>query len=350
MTVTIDCRFIGKSGIGTYIEGVADKLICNYPQNQYLLIVEKELEKYVNINNVTQFCTNIQPFTLMELFRFPVKEINKTDAFLSPYINIPFGIKIPVYSTIHDVIFWDMPKLVSKVGLWMRTFFVKHAISASKAIFTVSKYSQDRIVHHFNTQKPIIVVPNGIAEHIINFKEEVSKEDYVLFVGNVKQHKGLSVLVDAFQKAKDKGLTARLKIVGNKDNFRTNDNSFIASALEDKDIIFTGRLSNEDLVRTIASAKVLVLPSFYEGFGIPPMEALYLGTDAIVSDIEVLKEVYSNFPVTFFKQGDPYDLSEKLLSFKKNDFEGLNIRRLIEKQYSYEITAKNILDTIIANG
>ena len=74
MTVTIDCRFIGKSGIGSYIEGVEDKLICNYPQNQYLLIVDKELEKYVNINNnVNQFCTNIQPFTLMELFRFPVK-------------------------------------------------------------------------------------------------------------------------------------------------------------------------------------------------------------------------------------------------------------------------------------
>ena len=349
MIVSIDCRFIGKSGIGTYIEGVVDKFICNYPQNHYLLIVEKELDKYVNIKNVTQFCTDIQPFTLKELFRFPVKEINKTDAFLSPYINIPFGIKIPVYTTIHDVIFWDIPELVSKVGLWMRSFFVKHAISTSKAIFTVSKFSQNRIVHHFNTQKPIIVVPNGIAEHIRNSKEEVSKEDYVLFVGNVKQHKGLSVLVDAFQKAKAKGLTAILKIVGNKDNFRTNDNSFLVSALEDKDIVFTGCLSNEDLVRSIASAKVLVLPSFYEGFGIPPMEALYLGTDAIVSDIEVLKEVYSNLPVTFFKQGDSYDLSEKLLSFKKNDFEGLNIRRLIENQYSYDITAKHIMETIKAN-
>lgn len=346
MKLTIDCRFIGKSGIGTYIENVVEDMIRLYPDNEYLLVVEKMLPQYVGMANVSQMVTDINPFSLKELFCFPVKEINKTDAFFSPYINIPFGIKVPVYCTIHDVIFWDMPGLVSKIGLWMRTFFVKHAISTSKGIFTVSEFSAKRIVHHFKTKKPIVVVPNGIAGHVLKFNEKVEKEDCIIFVGNVKQHKGLSVLVSAFQEAKCLGLTSKLKIVGNKDNFRTDDTDFLARALNDNDITFTGRLSNGELIHTIASARVLVLPSFYEGFGILPMEALYLGTDAIVSDIEVLKDVYKDLPVTFFKAGDSLDLAEKLLNFIPITVEKDKVKAIIQEKYSYEIAADRILESI----
>lgn len=346
MRITIDCRFIGNSGIGTFIDGVVRNLIKYHPELNCLLIVSDYLDEYNGCANISQIITDIKPFTLKELFCFPVKEINKTDAYFSPYINIPMGIKVPVYSTIHDVIFWDMPELVSKIGLWMRTFFVKHAISASKAIFTVSQFSKGRIQHHFKTKKPIVIVPNGVASHISNYNERVEKGDYILFVGNVKQHKGLSVLVAAFQKAKANGLTSKLKIVGNKDNFRTCDNSFLSSALEDKDIVFTGRLTNEELVRVISSAKVLVLPSHYEGFGITPMEALCLGTNAIVSDIEVLQEVYSDLPVKFFKCGDCESLAN-LLCEKQLPFNLSEIRKKINSKYSYRIATDRICSVII---
>lgn len=346
MKLTIDCRFIGKSGIGTYIENVVEAMIRLYPDNEYLLVVEKVLPQYGGMANVCQMVTDIKPFTIRELLCFPTKEINHTDVFFSPYINIPFGIRVPVYSTIHDVIFWDKPELVSKVGLWMRTFFVKHAMWASKGVFTVSEFSKGRITHHFNCKKPITVVPNGVASHIRDYNGSVAKEDYILFVGNVKEHKGLDVLVAAYQEARKMGLTSTLTIVGNKDNFRTSANAFLAEALNDDSIVFTGRLSNEDLVETIAKAKVLVLPSFYEGFGIPPMEALYVGTDAIVSDIEVLNEIYRDLPVTFFKCGDRHDLADKLLNHNTVDFKQQDIKELIDRLYSYEKAARMVMDVI----
>lgn len=348
MTISIDCRFIGKSGIGTFIEGVARSLISEHPEHNYLLIVEKKIAELSGCANVRQIVTDIHPFTLKEMFCFPLKDINKTDAYFSPYINIPMGIKVPVYSTIHDVIFWDMPELVSKMGLWMRTFFVRHAISASKAIITVSDFSRKRIVKHFNTKKDIVVVPNGIADHIRNYNGSSEKENCILFVGNVKQHKGLGVLIEAYQKAKVKGLTSHLKIVGDKEKFRTSDSSVQDQSLADDSILFTGRLSNEELASTIASSKVLVLPSFYEGFGIPPMEALYLGTKAIVSDIDVLKEVYSDLPVTFFKCGDSSDLCEKLLAIDDMPTLPADIRIIVDSKYNYDLAAEKILGVIKA--
>ena len=117
MKLAIDCRFVGKSGIGTYIENILDELVAHHTEHEYLLIAYKPFDDYAHFSNIRFVITDIKPFSLKEMFFFPVDEINKCDAYFSPYINIPGRIRIPVYSTIHDVIFLDFPKLVSKVGL-----------------------------------------------------------------------------------------------------------------------------------------------------------------------------------------------------------------------------------------
>lgn len=101
-----------------------------------------------------------------------------------------------------------------------------------------------------------------------------------------------------------------------------------------KNIIFTGRISNEEVIKIlensklnkdiiftvyvdnkklIAEAKILIQPSLYEGFGIPSLEALTLGTDVILSDIEVFKEIYSDLPVSFFEANNSEKLKEIIL-------------------------------------
>lgn len=344
MTITIDCRHIGKSGIGTFIEGVANSMIAEHPENTYLLIVEKVLQEYLHLPNVKQMACDIKPFTLKELFCFPVHEINKNDAFFSPYINIPFGIKVPVYSTIHDVIFWDKPELVSTIGLWMRTFYVKHAISASKTIFTVSEFSRGRIYHHFGTKKPVKVCYSAISSYIKQAaNDNTHKKDYFIFVGNIKRHKGLAVLLKAFSQAQKEGLKDKLYIVGEKNRFRSNDSEFESLLNSVSDVEFTGYLNNEDLIKYIQEAKALVLPTFYEGLGLPPMEALYLGTDAIISDIDVFKEIYNGMPVTRFRVGDSKDLAEKLLKFEPISFNIDDVRREIDKTFNFSKVTEKIL-------
>jgi glycosyltransferase involved in cell wall biosynthesis len=90
-------------------------------------------------------------------------------------------------------------------------------------------------------------------------------------------------------------------------------------------------------------AKAFLFPSFYEGFGIPPLEAMYLGTPVIISDIPVYKEVYKDLPVTFFRTGDVQDLYLKLRGFVSKP---LDVSEKIDKMYNYAATAKNILSII----
>ena len=136
-----------------------------------------------------------------------------------------------------------------------------------------------------------------------------------MFVGNIKKHKGLNTLLDAFKIILSRGIETKLMIVGNSENFRTGDSEIwqqIASCPKDS-VVFTGRITDSELKEIYAKAKVLVQPSLYEGFGMPPLEALNLDTDVVLSDIPVFKEIYKDFPVTFFKCKDAADLAQKLL-------------------------------------
>lgn len=344
MKLAIDARYIGKSGIGSFIEGVLQNLLENHKENSYLVILSDK-NIILNYDNCEVLYTDIAPFTLKELFCFPVKEINKCDAFFTPYINIPYGIKVPIYSTIHDVIFLDIKDLVSKIGYIVRKLYIWRAIRISKAIFTVSEFSKGRIQYHFHTEKDIEVVYSGITSSLKDYKpNKIEKEDYYIYVGNIKQHKGIDLLLKAFSKAREQGLKSKLYIVGEYNNFRSSAN--LRDLIRDKDNIkFTGRVSDEELYKLISSAKCLVLPSRYEGFGLPPLEALYLGTNAIISDIPAMEEIYKDLPVVFFKKNDVDDLATALMS-KLPHFDMEKVRELIDGRYNFKIIASHILDFI----
>lgn len=313
--IAIDCRMINSSGIGTYLKGILPYLLGT--NNKFLIIGNKEeLQKFLKYENVEFQECNIKIFSIKELINFPIEQINKCDIFYTPNFNIPLGIKIPIYLTIHDIIFLDMPELTSKIGYYLRKFYYKLAYSKATKIFTVSNFSKKRIQYFLGTQKEIIVTYNGISDYILkDSNENYIKKDYLIFVGNIKKHKGLKILLKAFELLKRDGSNLKLMIVGNQKNFRTKDKEVI-NLLENqklnKDIIFTGYVENNELKKLIAEAKILIQPSLYEGFGIPPLEALALGTNAIVSDIEVFKEIYSDLPVTFFRVNDEIDLKEKI--------------------------------------
>lgn len=351
MKLSIDCRFLGKSGIGTFLENILNELLCNHPENQYVLIMNKKQLWNKKYPNVTIVRTSIKSFTLKELFSFPTHEINNCDAFFSPYINIPGGIKVPVFSTVHDVIFLDIPNLVSRVGLIIRKWFINRAVRLSKCVFTVSEFSKSRIQYYFGFQKPIHIIYNSIPAHIRDYQisESPNKEDCYIYVGNIKPHKGLITLVKAFELAQKEGLTSRLLLVGEADKFRTSEQELDELLHRIKNVEFTGWVDNDRLCQLIAKSKALVLPSMYEGFGIPPMEAMYLGTKAIVSDIPILKEIYSDFPVSFFKMGNELDLKNKLLT-TNTQIDRNSIRKEIDTKYNITDAVNKLLSVAYQNN
>jgi glycosyltransferase involved in cell wall biosynthesis len=352
MKIAIDCRMLGSGGIGSYLAALLPFFVKEYECT--LLGNEAQIKKYAGEQKAEHLYTIIdcpvQTFSLKELFFFPasiLKKINECELFYTPYCNIPGGIKVPIFSTIHDVVFLDVPGLSGTLGTLARKWFYQHALNKSKKVFTVSNFSKERIQFHLSTKPDQIITTYNALPHWFyqDVNISIQKDNYILFVGNIKKHKGLKTLLDAFKDLLAQGKDAKLMIVGNSENFRTEDKDIWKqiSACPKNSVIFTGRISDSELNEIYAKAKVLVQPSLYEGFGMPPLEALNLDTDVILSDIPVFKEIYANFPVTFFKCQDSKDLAQKLIngwdSFGKNS---INVPDTYSFEKTFEIIKTNL--------
>ncbi|MGI5106966.1 glycosyltransferase family 4 protein [Treponema socranskii] len=344
MKIAVDARMLGSGGIGTYIASLLPYFL---EKNECFIFGDTEaIAPFAKYENAETAECRVKTFSLAERFAFPCelrKKINSCDVYYTPYCNIPSGIKIPVFSTIHDVVFLDVPGLASKAGVAARKYFYQRAIDRSRAVFTVSEFSKDRIRATLDCKKCSIVVTYSALPEWLSLKpsEIVYKIRQLLFVGNIKKHKGLSVLLDALKKAREKGFDMPLVIAGNAENFRTRDAEIARniSSLPEGTVRFTGRISDTELSELYRTSTLLVQPSLYEGFGLPPLEALSLGTKALISDIPVFKEIYDGFSVTFFRSGDSDDLAEKL-AFCANDASPIPS---LPDRYSFKKSADIIL-------
>ena len=345
MKIAIDCRMFGMSGIGLFLKNFLDYTLSHYPDIQFLLIGSFQLESYSYLDNVTVRSVDIPPFSVKEYFSFPVQDINNCDVYFNPNYNIPSGIRVPVCCTIHDLLFWDVKEASSLIGRWIRILAAKRAYRLAQLIFTVSDFSLSRIHKHLG-YKQAVVTYNALRPMTGYEYASVSNKKYIVFVGNVKPHKGLKELVVAYTTF---GLYTDydLVIVGSYQNFKTNYLEFLKYGQIDG-ISFTGKVSDEKLLTLIANASILVQPSIYEGFGIPPMEALYLGVPVVLSDIPVFKEVYSAFPVTFFECKNPKSLAEAVGRIKPYTKEEKSyIRDKILSLFSLEAVSEPIIQAII---
>ena len=352
LRIAIDLRMVGSGGIGSFISELVPHFI---KENECLLIGTHDgCASFIHLPNV-EFCfCDIKPFSLKEIFAFPsdvLEKINSYEFYFTPYCNIPNGINIPIFSTIHDVVFLDIKGMTGFLGRFARKMFYKRAANYSETLFTVSEFSKERILHHLHTKTPIEIVYNSAPAYLSEPFEKGTpeKKDQILFVGNIKKHKGLKSLLKAYEIATQKGFSSALVIVGNAENFRTGDDETISQIQklqkEGKKIEFTGKISNDELKYLYASSRLLVQPSLYEGFGIPPLEALTVGTPALISDIPVFKEIYKNLPVTFFKAGDSSDLVQKLLDFSNAEPPKIETEA-VREAYSYKKSAEIIVKTL----
>ena len=188
MRIAIDCRMSGKSGIGTFLDESLPAILDS--EHQFVLFGNKS--RRISRANVQYIDCSTKTFSLSELMFFPktlLNAINSCDVYFSPYCNIPGGIKIPVYTTIHDIVFLDIPSIAGFIGTMARKWFYKRAIRLSREIFTVSNFSRNRIMEKLGCRKKINVVYSGIPAYIEKEIPSTKKTDSILFIGNIKKHK-----------------------------------------------------------------------------------------------------------------------------------------------------------------
>lgn len=347
MRIAIDCRLIGQSGIGTFIENVVPHMVAT-PDADFVLVGDKgRLADYAGRGNCTIVECTYGSFSPKELLRFPVKEVNKCDVFYTPNFNIPMGIRIPIYCTIHDIVFFDTENFGSTLHQAALKWYVRRALHIAKGVFTVSQFSRQRIQGYFHSQRDIQVVCNGLSQELLEYKAchpVVQQRSGIVYLGNIKRNKGIHILWQAYQKLLDEGGNIpHLTIIGRFD-FRTKDDEILQTILANKDKVrLVTDATNQQVYDILAHAACLVSPSLYEGFGIPPLEAMSLGTPVILSDIPVYQEIYGKYPVTFFEAGNADELYKMLKTLPASP---IDVDELIASTYTYEKTARKIMQAL----
>lgn len=204
-------------------------------------------------------------------------------------------------ATVHDLAVYDVPKSYSFTFRLIYKIMLPAIIRTSQKVFTVSNFSQNRIKDRFGITP--VIISNSVSS-FFSADKSVKKEKIILAVSSLDPKKNFSSLIEAFIRANL--IEYKLVIVGARNNLFDQIN-LISDKNTDKDnIVFTGHISDSDLASIYQRASVFVYPSFYEGFGIPPLEAMASGCPTIVSDIPSLREVCGDASIYV----DPYDVSD----------------------------------------
>ena len=334
MRIAINTRFLISSkmeGFGWYTLEIVKRIVESNPEHEFLLFFDRKYdEKFLFAKNVTPIILAPparHPFLFYIWFELSVRNAlkkYKADVFLSPDGYLSLGSKIKQIAVIHDINFEhnpkDLPWLMQK---YLRFFFPKFARKAEH-ILTVSKYSKNDICSTYNINKSkVTAIWNGASNDFKPLSEEEKQivrsqytkgNPYFLFVGAIHPRKNLKRLISAFEHFKKTNLKSnhKLIIVGTKLFGSSHKKTRISQFIKDE-IIFTGHLPLSKLAEVMGSATIFTYVSYFEGFGIPLVEAMRCGTPILSGDRTSLPEVADDCAV-YCNPFDTNDISEKLTS------------------------------------
>ena len=285
--------------------------------------------------------------------------LNKNiDAYFSPAHYLPRFCPVPQVVTIHDLAYFYYPEDFTKRDLWQLKNWTKLAINQAKNIIAVSKTTKKDIIKNYGVDKEkVTVIYNGFEKQISELKNEnlkfiekfkLKNEKYILFVGTIQPRKNLEVLIDAFDKFIQTSKNFKLVIVGKKGWLYKDIFEKVNMMKPGKKVIFADYVSDPELIWLYINAFCLVLPSLYEGFGIPVLEAMNYGCPTVISTTSSLPEIGGDASL-YFNPKNPNELLEKLKSLEENK----ELRKVLIakgrqriKDFSWEKCGRETLEVI----
>jgi len=311
MRIAIDCRsvFPGMGGIGHHTESLVRAMAKADGRHQYTLLftARRNEGRLVGSDRFQELAFEagmIDP--VWEQVQLPsVLSENEIELYHSPCFALPV-VKTTKWrvATVHDVVFRTHPELVAPGLRDYLDRWTEHSLEAADAVITVSEFSKSEIVQAYGTPADRVhVIPNGVDER---FRKRYSKHTewelrqklglpgrFVLYVGSLEPKKNISRLLQAFamvqRGAHAEGL--RLVLAGGRGGKEYDVEAEIERAGIGKHVMVIGYLSDAEIPVLMRAAALFVYPSLYEGFGLPPLEAMACGTPVVVSDSSSLPEV-----------------------------------------------------------
>jgi glycosyltransferase involved in cell wall biosynthesis len=307
--IAIDARKWRDLGIGTYVRNLIRHLARLDHQTTYLVFCSASDEPTLRdlAENFVPVVEGSAGYGVREHISIPLK-LKRLGAELlhSPHYVRPLFCSIPSVVTIHDCIHLLFPQyLPNRMAFRYARFMMANAIRRSALVFTVSEASRADILRFYPWADPdkVHVVPNAIDVELLGHpgEEELERvreryqlrDRFVLFAGNTKPHKNLERLIRAFARVRGQEghEDLRLVLIGDDVSRYSSLRRTAEEAGVRQEVRFFGFVPHGTLAALYRMASVFAFPSLYEGFGLPPLEAMASGTPVVTSRISSLPEV-----------------------------------------------------------
>jgi glycosyltransferase involved in cell wall biosynthesis len=369
MRIAVNTRMLLKGrmeGIGNFTNETMHIITKNHPEHEFIFIFDREFDpSFVyskNIIPVTAFPPARHPFLWYLWYEISLPLIYKkykADIFIGTDGYVSLSSKIRSVAVFHDLNFEHYPKDIPRMSrFYYRHFFPKYARHATR-LAAVSQFTKSDIVNTYKTDtEKIDIVYNGVSEKFKPVNDDVKAatmkkfsngKPYFLFVGALHQRKNIANLLLAFDDYKKNNPSpVQLLLAGQKRWWTQDMEDALTSMTHKSEVIFTGRVSDQDLFDITASAFAMTYVSIFEGFGIPILESMKCNVPVITSNITSMPEISGDAALLC----DPFNV-ESISGAMTKIFQDENLRmQLIEKGkkrsdfFSWEKTAGQLWKSI----
>ena len=382
MKIAIDARMYQESGVGRYIRNLIYNLQKFDSKNEYFILLlqrdydtlwatsprlvyhKQSLPILRKGNNFRKILANFRWYGISEQLKLPnILNRLKPDLIHFPHFNVPIFYRGKFIVTIHDLIHQHfqmrrattLNPITYKIKQLAYKKVFKNAITKSVKILVPSSYVKNLLVNEWGISgDKIVVTPEAVDNKISTIVDKMSREridmvmrkfniqtPYLFYVGNAHPHKNVEGLIKGFLKLKEKYPKLTLVLAGYDHYFWQR----LQKENQHSRIIYTGYVSDGELVALYKQAKAFVMPSFEEGFGIPLLETMACSCPVVSSNAGALKEVGGDAAIYF----DPHnlgDMGSKIDRVLKSNELRTELKRQGQKrvkQFSWEKLAKQTL-------
>jgi len=319
------------AGIGNYVRNLVDAMLVLDSKNQYTLITsgrptrERPFPEAANVRARSIIIPDRYLNILWYRWRLPLHATfftGQVDIYHGPdFVLPPINGQVRKIVTVHDLAFLEHPEYGVPQLVAFLNKVVPEAVGSADVVAAVSQATRQSLIEHFGTPSgKITVIPNGVRSHFQRITDPILlaatrhkfglKHPLILGVGTLEPRKNHHGLIKAFHKAQSaagkKQRPAMLALAGGTGWLYEETQQLVTKLKLEKKVRFLGRVSELELITLYSMADVFAFPSFFEGFGVPPLEAMACGAPVITSNTSSLPEVAGDAALLI----DPHNTSE----------------------------------------
>lgn len=334
MRIAVNTRLLQKNnleGIGRFTFETLKRMVLSHPEVDFVFCFDRKFD------HSFLFATNVKALIIYPQARHPflyylwfeqmlprVLKKENIDILLSPDGFIPLKSSVKTLAVVHDIAFEHYKNGVHFLTQRYYQYYFPKFTQKATQIATVSDFTKQDLMETYGIhQDKIIVVGNGVSEIFKPISENqkmtlrqnlTQGKPYFVYTGAIHPRKNIITLLKAFEQLKAQHQNShQLVLVGRKAWKNEELDNFLAQMQFKIDVIFTGKLNDKDLKNTLAAADVSVYPSYFEGFGLPVIEAFACGVPVITSKNTAMEEV-TNGAAYLFNASNSEELKDLMLS------------------------------------